>query len=219
MDVSDDTLQSLRAALPADVKRLRISVRNGDLWLLSEETDDPIGALSRLSAPRNGPVECRIEVAGPTGEFATHVPWFRLNLPPTAEAMTVTGPADPNGLPVRLMVYDEATKSYIADFSQFGTDFFVDPVAWPMDHLLRTRFYLWSVEEQSWKAVGFSRRLDGSGKLGRPVVGASHRKRAVFLASRVNTLIPAPARGEGLMEFYDDADFLADLPANAALSG
>lgn len=208
------TVQSLAAHL-SQGGRHRLSVREGDRWILSSEADDLLAALAALDE-QPAQAEARVEAADAAGEFATLIPYFRLRVADIENPIRLTAPADPRGLPVRLMVYDEAERAYIADFAQFGGEFHLDPATLPLERLLRTRFYLWNSAKRAWLPTGYSRRLPGSGKLGRPAVQPRHAQRAAEMVARVRELTGTAEGSSGLIELFDDVDFLADIPAGAA---
>ncbi len=219
MKLARELVASLEKALPPGGGPHRLSIKLGDQWLLSREGPDPVADLEALDE-QSPDAECRIETAGPDGAFATSVPYFRLRPLAARDPIVVHGPADPNGLPVRIMVYDEEAREYVLDYACFDRDFEVDIADVPAGRLMRTRFYLWSPERNSWVPTGHSRRLEGTGKVGRPLVGAEDQARANQLFERVSELLPPQERSPGaLLEFYDDAVFLADAPAEPAGEG
>lgn len=217
-----ELLKDLRAVLPTGAHAYRLTIRRGKDLSEGVETGDPVIALANLR-DLGADAECRVEIAEVAGPDAggapvyfTLVPYFRLTRPVAADPIAVTAPADPNGLPVRLMIYDEAERAYVVDYALFGSDFVADAAALPMQHLLRARFYHWSPSEREWRAVGAGRRINGTGRLGRPTVDDDHRRSARRLLARLADVAPVAERSTGrLLEFYDDIDFLTDVAADA----
>ena len=211
--VPSPALNAIRRLCAANPGAYRITLRTPERqWSL--ETRSPADDIVAMAGEALNQVEARIEIDRGEG-FYTLSPYARLAPPAPADAIEVQGPGDPSGLPVRLMVYDDATRSYVLDTAQFDPAYRLDASALPLDHLLRTRFYRWSAEGREWKPVGFSRRLTGSGKLGSPEIRAEHREQARVLAQRLEQLLPVAEGDTALIEFFDHVDFLADVPADA----
>jgi hypothetical protein len=202
--LSDELDAGLRRFLPAGGRfRLCIRDRAGAL-LLNRETDDPLGVL-REFAEDPAIVDLRIEAADEAGVFRTLAPWARLWPDPDGE-FVLSGPADPAGLPVRLMIHDEAARTYVVDVAAYGADFRLRREILPAT--ARYRFHHWSPAQREWRVLGPGRLLTSQ------PTQAPDDPRLDALEALLDRRLPGGWRdSDGLVEFLDDRGVVADAPA------
>ncbi|MBX7248586.1 MAG: hypothetical protein K1X35_05975 [Caulobacteraceae bacterium] len=206
MRLNADVEAGLRRLLPAG-RRFRICLRDaGGTLLVSNETDSPLEALAGIAEDATF-YDLRVEVADAAGEFHTLSPYALLE--PGPGPVSLDGPSDPEGRPVRLMIYDEAARSYVLDRAVFGTRFHVDPDRLGSPGPFRYRFYLWS-HTGEWRPQGYARLLVWPADR-----AEEHDPRLPEIEALLDRRLGAHWRGsDALLEFLSDRAVVADAPAD-----
>lgn len=214
MDLSDRLIEALTRFAPPG-PAYRVSVRDPDGKATAFESSDPAASLAAFEGGGPG-ARIRVESKGPDGAFVTAIPYVGVLDEELPGAIPVTLAPDPEGNPVRLMIYDQDARAYVFDVASFETCHWIDPRLLPYEHLLRYRALVWSPASAAWTPRGQPRRVPGSGRLGRIAGAEPDPAVAADLERRLLAQLPPEECDAGaLIEFYDEEGFLADAPAAA----